>query len=88
MYDVFCYFKGRVKGKKINCEKFLEVFPCYSITDSRYFETEEEYSIIFCGYCKWEICSSANNKEDVEPLRDEDIKKYLVMTVRNLLNID
>ncbi len=70
-----CLFKGMIKGKKINCEKFLDVFLVEDIIDYICDGTKEDYTIIFCSDCKWGICAYANNKDDVKPLSEEDIEK-------------
>ena len=70
-----CWFKGIVKGKKNNCEKFLEVFPCSEILDSKVEGTEANYSILFCGECPGCVCGYASNKADVKKINDTDLLK-------------
>ena len=70
-----CWFKGIVKGKKINCEKFLDVFPCSEILDSKVEGTEANYSILFCGECPGCICGYASNKANVKKINDTDLLK-------------
>lgn len=69
-----CWFKGIVKGKNINCEKLLEIFPCYDIYDQRSFGDYYESTIVFCGDCPWMICAYANNESEVKKLTDEQIE--------------
>ena len=70
-----CLFKGKIKGKRLNCEKFLNIFPCGDIIDSVCDGTDEKYTITFCSDCKWGICAYAENEFEVKPLSDADIEK-------------
>lgn len=87
-----CYFKGIVKGNKLNCEKFLEVFPCYDILERKIFGDIENNVVIFCGDAPWGICAYAKNedevekltKEQIEQISDEDAQKYSIYRLRDL----
>lgn len=86
-----CYFKGIVKGNKLNCEKFLEVFPCYDILERKILGDIENSIVIFCGDAPWGICAYAKNEDEVEKLTreqieqisDEDVQKYSIYRLRD-----
>lgn len=70
-----CYFKGIVKGNKLNCKKFLEVFPCYDILERKILGDIENNVVIFCGDAPWGICAYAKNEDEVEKLTKEQIEQ-------------
>ena len=68
-----CWFKGIIKGKEMNCEKFIEIFPCYDILDLKSVGCLQETAMAFCGTSAWGICAYADNEEKVIPLTEEAI---------------
>ena len=68
-----CWFKGIIKGNEMNCEKFIEIFPCYDILDLKSVGCLQETAMAFCGTSAWGICAYADNEEKVIPLTEEAI---------------
>lgn len=68
-----CFFKGIVKGKKKNCDKFLEVFPCNEVKVTKEIGDDNNHQINFEGNCNYDICVYASNRDKVDKLTSEQI---------------
>lgn len=93
-----CLYKVKVCGKKINCYKLIDMMPLYSWEKDILFEdgTDENFTLIFTGGCKWGVDRYTKDYKDLLPYTDEEVSKiedgdgwdYCLKNKSTLLDVD
>ena len=70
-----CLYKVMVKGRKKVCYKLVDMMPLYSSEKILLREegTDEDFTLVFSGDCKWAVNCYTVPLENPAPLREEEI---------------
>lgn len=71
-----CLYKIKVKGSKLACESLMYMMPLYSweydVLSSE--GTEDDYTMVFTGACKWSVDSYTQPLKDPKPWTREELE--------------
>ena len=70
-----CLYKIKVKGTKASCYALVNMMPLYS-WEKEYLSadgTEEDYTLVFSGACKWSVSAYTKKQKDLVPYTPEEI---------------
>ena len=70
-----CLYKIKVVGRKRACYALIDMMPLYSGDKDIVFEdgTDEEYSLIFTGDCKWHVDAYTQALTNPQPFTPEEL---------------
>lgn len=71
-----CQYKIQVTGTKVACNALINMMPLYCDEKEILSEegTDEKYTIVFSGACKWSVDSYTNPMDNPQPLTQEKIE--------------